>query len=185
VLKLEASLPNTPVVHVNLDDAVREPTNQLVYQKGAWILHMLRQQMGTEMFWRGIRDYYRQYMNATTSTDQFRQVMEWTSGQDLTWFFRQWLNRPGVPALSGSWHYDAAATEVVVTVRQTQTADPYRLSLGVGLVPVAGALPSVRQMAIAARETTMRFPAATEPAAVVLDPEVSTLADFGAFARRP
>ena len=185
VLKLETSLPNTPVVHVNHDDAVREPTNQLVYQKGAWMLHMLREQVGTETFWRGIRDYYRRYMNATASTDDFRQVMEQASGQELTWFFRQWLNRASVPALSGFWRYDAAAKEVVVTVRQTQTADPFRLSLGVGLVSGAGALPSVRQMAVNGRETTMRLPAAAEPAAVVLDPAVSTLADVGTFTKMP
>jgi aminopeptidase N len=183
VLEEETSLPNAPVVHVNLDDAVREPTNTLVYQKGAWILHMLREKVGTETFWRGIRDYYRRHMNATASTDDFRQVMEQTSGQDLAWFFRQWLNRSGVPALSGSWRYDASAKEVVVTVRQTQTGDPYRLSLGVGLVLAAGELPSVQQMSVDGRETTMRFPAATEPAAVVLDPAVSTLADFGAFVK--
>ena len=113
---------------------------------------MLREQVGTETFWRGIRDYYRRYMNTTASTDDFRQVMERTSGQDLTWFFRQWLNRSGVPALSGTWRYDTAAREVVVTVRQTQTAEPYRLSLGVGLVPAAGGLPGVRQMAVDGRD---------------------------------
>ncbi|MSO50632.1 MAG: M1 family peptidase [Acidobacteria bacterium] len=185
VLRVEASLPNAPVVHVNHDDAVREPTNALVYQKGAWILHMLREQVGTETFWRGIRDYYRRHMNGTASTDDFRQVMEQASGQNLTWFFRQWLNRSGVPALSGTWHYDATAKEVVVTVRQTHTAAPYRLSLGVGLVSAAGALPSVRQMAIDGGETTSRFSVASEPAAVIIDPAVSTLADFGAFVKTP
>ncbi len=183
VLKLEASLPNTPVVHVNHDDAAREPTNQLVYQKGAWVLHMLRAQVGTETFWRGIRDYYRQYVNTTASTDNFRQVMERASGQDLTWFFRQWLNRAGVPAVSGTWRYDAAAREVVITVRQTQAADPYRLQLGVGVIASEGALPNVRQMAVDGRETTIRVPAASEPAAVVLDPAVTTLADVGTFTK--
>lgn len=185
VLSLETKLPNTPVVHVSHDDAVREPTNQLVYQKGAWMLHMLRAQVGTATFWRGIRDYYREYMNSTTSTDQFRQVMERVSGQDLGWFFRQWLNRAGVPALSGTWRFDAAAREVVVTVRQTQAADPFRLSLAVGVVASEGALPAVHQMAIDGGETTMRIPAATAPAAVVLDPGVWTLADFGAFVKAP
>ena len=183
VLTLEKTLPNTPVVHLNLDDAAREPTNQLVYQKGAWALHMLRDQVGTETFWRGIREYYRRYLNTTASTDDFRLVMEQASGQDLTWFFKQWLNRSGVPAIEGTWRYDAAAKEVVVTVRQTQDAEPYRLSLGVGFVPAADALPVVRQVAIAQRETTMRFPVTAEPVAVVLDPAVWTLADFGAFVK--
>jgi len=92
-------------------------------------------------------------------------------------------SRPGVPRLSGTWRYDAATREVVVTVRQTQAAEPYRLSLGVGVVAAAGALPAVRQIAVDGRETTMRFPAAAEPVAVVLDPAVSTLAEFGAFGR--
>ncbi len=183
VLTLEQKLPNAPVVHVNLDDAVREPTNQLVYQKGAWVLHMLRDQVGTETFWRGIRDYYRRYLNGTVTTDDFRRVMEQASGQDLTWFFTQWLNRSGVPALAGTWRYDAAAREVVVTVRQTQNSEAYRLTLGVGLVAAAGALPTVRPMALANRETTMRFPAGDEPVAVVLDPAVWTLADVGAFVK--
>lgn len=185
VLKVEAALPNTPIVHVNLDDAVREPTNQLVYQKGAWMLHMLRAHVGTETFWRGIREYYRRYMNGTASTDDFRQVMEQASAQDLAWFFRQWLNRPGVPTLSGTWRYDAAAREVVVAVRQMQVAEPYRLSLGVGLSPAGGGLPSVVQMNIDGREATLRIPAATEPAAVMLDPAVSMLAEFGAFVKAP
>jgi aminopeptidase N len=183
VLKLEQSLPNTPVVHVNHDDAAREPTNPLVYQKGAWTLHMLREQVGVDTFWRGIRDYYRRYMNTTASTADFRQIMEQAAGQDLTWFFRQWLTRAGVPRLEGSWRYDAAAKEVVVTVRQTQASDPYRLSLGVGMVPSDGALPIVNRVVVAGRETTARWPAATEPAAVVLDPAVSTLAEFAAFGK--
>lgn len=183
VLKLEQSLPSTPVVHVNHDEAARAPTNQLVYQKGAWMLHLLREQVGTETFWRGIRDYYRRYLNATASTDDFRQVMEQASGQDLTWLFRQWLNRAGVPALAGTWRYDAAARELVVAVRQTQAVDPFRLSLDVGIAISAGALPTVHRVAVDGRETTVRIPVAAEPSAVVLDPTVSTLADFGTFVK--
>ena len=47
VLRLERSLPNTPVVHANLDEASTEPNNRLVYEKGAWTLHMLRDVIGT------------------------------------------------------------------------------------------------------------------------------------------
>jgi aminopeptidase N len=77
----------------------------------------------TETFWRGIREYYRRYMNASASTDDLRHVMEEVSGQDLRWFFTQWLNRPGVPKLEGVWRYDTANKRVVVTLRQTIAAD--------------------------------------------------------------
>ena len=88
-----------------------------------------------EPFWRGIRLYDQRHMNGTASTDDLRRAMEQVSGQDLAWFFRQWLNRSGVPAIEGTWRYDAAAKQVVVTVRQTQAADPFRFSLGVRARP--------------------------------------------------
>ena len=183
VLRLEKSLPNTPVVHVNLDEATVSPNNGLVYQKGSWTLHMLRQLIGTETFWRGIRTYYQRHMNGLASTDDLRRVMEQASGQDLTWFFRQWLNRSGVPRLEGSWRYDAAAKQVIVTVRQTQAGEPYRFSLGVAVTPAAGTLPRVQPMPVAGRETTVTIPFDTEPASVALDPEVGLLAEFGTFGK--
>ncbi|MBP8274505.1 MAG: M1 family metallopeptidase [Acidobacteria bacterium] len=181
VLRTEKSTPNTPVVHVNLNEATTSPNNSLVYQKGAWMLHMLRDTIGTEPFWRGIRQYYERHMNSTASTQDLRRVMEQVSGQDLSWFFAQWLTRSGVPAVEGSWRYDAAAKQIVVTVRQTQTAEPYRFSLGVGVSAAGGAPPRVHAMAVTGRETTLRIPSEAEPAAVSLDPGVWLLADFGTF----
>jgi len=182
VLRLEKQLPETPVVHVNFDEAASGgPNNGLVYQKGSWMLHMLRERIGTKAFWQGIRQYYRTHMNGLASTDDLRRVMEQVSGQELSWFFRQWLNRSGVPVLQGDWHYDASARQVVVTIRQTQAGEPYRLTVGVGVSATAGALPVVEQAEVAARETTIMIASAAEPASVVLDPNVSLLADFGAF----
>jgi len=181
VVRLEKSLPNTPVVHVNLDDAATSPNNQFVYQKGAWMLHMLRDRIGTEPFWRGIRLYYQRHFNGTASTADLRRVMEQVSGQDLGDFFRQWLTRSGVPSIDGTWRYDAAAKQVVVTIRQTQTAEPYQFPLGVGLIAAAGAPPRLQAMQVNGRETTARFPADAAPASVVLDPGVWLLADFGVF----
>lgn len=185
VLRLEKSLPNTPVVHVNLSEATESPNNQLVYQKGAWTLHMLRDLVGIETFWRGIRLYYQQHMNGTASTDDLRRAMEQVSGQDLTWFFREWLNRSGVPSIEGTWRYDASAKQVVVTVRQVQAADPFRFTLGVGVVASTGMPPRVQPMAVTGRETTLKIAAGAEPASIALDPGVWLLADFGTFAKMP
>lgn len=181
VLELERNLPGTPVVHVNFNETEKQPNNRLVYQKGAWALHMLRAEVGTETFWRAIRAYYRQHLNATASTDDLRLAMERESGQNLEWFFRQWLHQSGVPAVEGTWRYDRTARRVVVTVRQTQSADPYRLPLEVGIVQNPGEPPRVERMRADQREATASFPSDVEPVSVALDPGVWVLADFGVF----
>ena len=177
VLRVEKSLPDTPVIHVNFDVDGKAPNNRLVYDKGAWTLHMLRGLIGTDAFWRGIRLYYERYMNATASTADFRTVMEEVSGQDLRWFFAQWLTRSGVPQVSGSWRYDPASKEVVVVARQTQSGDPFRFALEIGLTSPDRAAPAVTKVQVTARDSTFRIGAETEPAAVTLDPGVWLLAD--------
>jgi len=183
VLRFEKSMPNTPVVHANYvtDVADSEPNNRLVYEKGSWTLHMLRDLIGTDQFWRGIRLYYQRHMNGLATTADFRRVMEEVSGKDLGWFFTQWLTRPGVPQVSGTWRYDATAKQIVVTVKQTQSSEPYRFALGVGVSTIGSAVPTVRQVQVTDRESTFTIPADAEPASVVLDPGVWLLADFGAF----
>ena len=146
---------------------------------------MLRDAVGTEAFWRGIREYYRQHLNATATTDDLRLVMERESGQDLAWFFRQWLNRSGVPAIQGTWRYDATAKQVVVTVTQTQAGELYRFPLDVAVSQTASVPPRAQRVDITRREASFTLPAESEPAAVTLDPGVWLLADFGPFTKTP
>ncbi len=181
VLRTEKSLPNTPVVHANLSEATVSPNNSLVYQKGSWMLHMLRNMVGTDTFWRGIRLYYGRHMNGTASTDDFRRAMEQVSGQDLTAFFRQWLTRAGVPALEGTWRYDPAAKRLAVTIKQTQPEDPFRFTLDLGIVTTAGALPRVEHVNIDRREQTIVIALDNAPSSVVLDPGAWLLASLGSF----
>ena len=185
VLQLEQKLPDTPVIHRNLDDMTKV-LNNLVYQKGGWVLHMLRQEVGTENFWTAIREYYRRYRNDNASTADLRAVFEQVSGKPLDWFFTQWLNRPGVPKIEGSWHYDAAIKELVLLLSQTQSSEPYRVNIDVGVVLKAGELPVIKTLAIAApfRQGTFTFPLEAAPISVVLDPNTTLLMDAGPFIKR-
>ena len=70
----------------------------VVYQKGAYVLHRLRQHLGERDFWRGIRAYTRAYRGRSVVTADFRRVMEKTSGRDLGDFFAEWVDGPGVSA---------------------------------------------------------------------------------------
>lgn len=69
------------------------------YQKGAWVLHMLRHEIGDEAFMKGLRLYYERFYNSNAVTKDFKSVMEEVSGRDLDKFFRQWLFTAGQPEL--------------------------------------------------------------------------------------
>lgn len=91
---------NTPIVDTTAKGDYTQLLNANSYQKGGWVLHMLRRQVGDSTFWKGIRSYYATYGGRNANTDDFRQVMEKTSGRDLGDFFRQWLYTPGMPELT-------------------------------------------------------------------------------------
>lgn len=183
VLQLEQKLPDTPVIHRNLAD-MSKVLNGLIYQKGGWILHMLRQEVGTETFWKAIREYYRRHQNANATTADVRAVFEQASGQPLEWFFTQWLTRPGVPKIEGSWRYDAARKVVEVTVTQSQAAAPFRIKVDVGITAKPGDLPRVEAIELTGRTATRTFPIDAAPDAVILDPATTLLMEAGTFVRR-
>ncbi len=163
VIKAEAKLPDQPIVHRNLADTGKV-LNALVYQKGALVLHRLRGLVGTEKFWSGIRTYYARHRDGNATTAAFRQAMEEQSGQDLGWFFDQWLNRAGSPAVKFAWHYEGAGKKLIVELEQTQAGSPYRLPLEIA---VDGRLEKLDMIA-----KRQRFEIASQkaPFAVLLDP---------------
>jgi len=69
------------------------------YQKGAWVLHMLRHELGDEIFWRGMSSFYGRFRNKNALTSDFEKVMEEVSGKELSGFFHQWLYVAGQPDL--------------------------------------------------------------------------------------
>ncbi|NEW78616.1 MAG: M1 family metallopeptidase [Gelidibacter sp.] len=75
------------------------------YEKGAWVLHMLRKKLGDEIFWKGIRTYYEKFKFSNASTNDFKNVMKEVSDQNLDSFFTQWLQNAGHPVLKTSWLY--------------------------------------------------------------------------------
>jgi aminopeptidase N len=70
------------------------------YQKGAWVLHMLRNELGDDVFFKGLRVYYDRFNLSNAITEDFRDVMSEVSGRNLDRFFQQWLYTAGQPELS-------------------------------------------------------------------------------------
>ncbi len=174
VLNFEAKNPDYTIIHKNLSD-MEKVTSSHTYQKGSWILHMLRGVVGEENFWKGIRAYYARYFNRNATTADFRQEMEEASGQDLGWFFEQWLNKPGILKLSGTWTYDAKAKQLKLTLSQTQTTGFLRMPLEVGVYVKGEQRPTVTRIDINAASGAFTIPSDKEPDEVKLDPNVWVL----------
>lgn len=175
---------NEPVVHRNISD-LRGVIPPLVYQKGGWVLHMLRAQLGTDTFWKGIREYYARYRNSNASTDDLRRVMEEVSGQKLDWFFDQWLNRNMSPSLDGGWSYDAAAKEISIDLAQTQAGAGYRLPIEIGIVgDSTGVAPQIKKVEMTALKQHFDIPAKSAPKDVILDPNTWVLMNPPRFVKR-
>lgn len=130
VLGFSQQAPERPVI----DTLAADPTELLnpnSYQKGAWVLHMLRRQVGDDAFFSGLRRLYDERFGGIALTDDVRRVMEDESGQALGTFFDQWLRRADEPAVEATW----SPTEEGVHVRlhQTQRGEPFVLPVDVAV----------------------------------------------------
>ena len=77
-----------------------EKDNAIGYQKSAFVFHLLRQAIGDEPFWRGVKTFVSSYRNRPADWKSIEEVFARESGQDLRWFFEQWVEQPGAPRVS-------------------------------------------------------------------------------------
>ena len=148
--------PSDTVIHPDLarDSEVFSNAPQ-IYQGGAMVLHTLRGVLGDQNFWAGIRLYYSRFANRSATSNDFRHAMEDAchaasdcprEGQDLAWFFDEWLRRGGILQLKGGWHYDAEAKQLRITLDQIQPQGTYRMPLQVGVeMPPGGTTTAAAQ----------------------------------------
>jgi aminopeptidase N len=181
VLRFGREHPERTVVEAR---PAREMLDANTYQKGAWVLHMLRAELGDGRFFDGLRRVVERYRHANASSDDVRASFEESAGLPpgaLRGFFTQWLERPGHPRLAIGWRRDPPAGEVEVTVRQVQAAAPFEATLEIGIVGEDGAM-TVHALRIAGRETVVRLPARFSTSAIVVDPGVRLLMELEAIA---
>ena len=114
------------VIREHLEDLDRI-SGPMMYQKGAWTLHMLREMIGVDTYNKGVRTYYAEFRDGTAHTGDFRRHMEEASGVDLRGFFRQWLFQGGLPTLEGTWTVDNGA----FTIEISQTQETYGFDIAV------------------------------------------------------
>ena len=112
-----------PLVTVNYDDATTLLNDSYSGFHGAQVLHMLRKQLGDEMWWKAIKLYVKTNANKLVTTEDFRKAVEEASGEPMDWFFDQWIYKMGHPIFAITQNYDAQKKQLTLTARQTQKID--------------------------------------------------------------
>lgn len=169
VIEFDKQRPDYRVVHDNLSDMSQVTTGQ-IYQKGAWILHMLRGMVGDEAFWAGIRSYYRAHQDGHATTADFRGEMERASGRDLRVFFDQWLTRGGLVRLDGDWSYRADTGTLAIRLAQRDGARLFAMPLQVGVYAAGSTTPTITTVRLSEASHEFQIAIGQRPDLVVLDP---------------
>ena len=122
---------------IRFDYASREHMfDEISYQKGSRILHMLRKTVGDDAFFKALNLYLIRHSYKTAEVHDLRLAFEEVSGLDLNWFFNQWFLASGHPVLSIQTSYNRDKQEAIVTIRQNQdlTKIPlYRIPMAVDI----------------------------------------------------
>lgn len=170
VFDMAVKLPNFSIIS-NRTAEKEAVTSGLTYQKGAWVLHMLRNLVGDVNFQKGIQSYYTKYFNANATTDQFREEMEKASGINLKRFFKQWLYQPINPIINASWSFDAKQKKLSIKLNQVQSGDiVFDLPIEIGYSVKENSTPKLLKLELNRKEQSFSFPMNTAPDNIVVDP---------------
>jgi aminopeptidase N len=144
------------------------------YQKGAWVLHMLRRDMGDSLFHIFIQTYYERYKGKNADTDDLEKVAEEVSHKNLEQFFRQWLYTPGIPQLNIQWRYNEKEKTVSLTISQVQKQTLFEFSLDLA-IETRTTKEKITTLKVAKRTETFSFGVADPEIKFTLDPNISLL----------
>jgi aminopeptidase N len=145
-----------------------------LYPGGAWRLHMLRNEIGDDKFWAGMRDYLKTYSGKTVETLDFMRCMEKSSGKSLGKFFQQWFYEKGYAKLKIKYSYDKKTKIATLVFEQTQEDKDkgiglFDYPLDVEFVLESGEK-SLETIQIAGVRSVLTFKANAEPQTVSIDP---------------
>ncbi len=144
-----------------------------VYEKGGWVLHMLRGVVGEQDFWSIFPAWADSFAYGNAVTENFEEVCEAVSGEDLTWFFDQWVYQAGYPEYEYDYDVttDGSSWVVELHLNQVQQNAPvFTMPVQTLVVSTSGdTLETTLQSQTAA--DTFAIPCPWQPQKVVLDPD--------------
>ncbi len=142
-----------------------------LYPRGASVLHMLRFLLGDELFWRSLRHYITKYQFLPVDTDDLKVAIEEVTGQNLYWFFDQWVYKAGYPVFAVSSTWEDSTLLLYLHVSQRQTLDSltgvFRTPVDIELTTEQGS--ATHRVFIDSKDTVIALSAPSRPRMVIFD----------------
>ena len=160
----------TPI-HDTQTEKLFDLLNPNNYEKGGWVLHMLRGMLGDKVFFAGLKTYYNEHKDGVASTEDLRMAFEKASGRDLKNFFDRWIYKAGHPIYQLQSR-DLRKGVVELTLRQMQSDEVFLMPVTVEMTTKSGK----RRVIIKpeGKETILKIKSA-RPDVMVVDPDDAIL----------
>lgn len=153
--------------------ALMQLLNANSYQKGSWVLHMLRRQLGDSVFKKAIRKYYESYAGKNADTKDLQKIFETVSGKNLEKFFTQWLYSTVNPNLKVRWKYLARGKKIQLDIEQLQPGRVFTLPLEIEIN--MGGKKIIMPLNIENKTQRFTWASPKKPSKISLDPKTSLL----------
>ena len=174
--KLTAYLRETQTRYVRpiVSERYEQPSDMFdshTYPKGALVLHMLRNLLGDAAFFDTLKHFLHQYAFDVVDTNDFIRSVKTVTGQNLDWFFDQWLFKPGHPVFDVHSDWDPARKVVTLKIAQVQDfargIPVFRVPVTVAIVTASGK--SSTTVWVRQQEETFEYPSESKPLLVRFD----------------
>ena len=162
--------------NTNFSGSLANPGNFLftrtMYDKGAWVLHMLRWEIGDPAFFETLRIYYETFKYSNASISDFKNVCEEISKKNLDKFFEQWVNGEGIIELEYKIDRERKGEKFLVKIYITQVIEDdleydFPIEIKISFENIED---KFYRYDIATIDTTIEFSFDQEPGEIDLDP---------------
>ncbi len=144
------------------------------YGKSAMVFHMLKQSLGESVFAAGLRRFWNESYGDKAAWSDIQRAFETESDRDLAPFFKQWLDRTGLPhLLLDDAFFEKVDDGFAVSVTVSQKGDPFSIEIPILIETTSGTLQEIVQLD--QRTSIFNFSVLDEPTSVSLDPNFETL----------
>ncbi|MDH7604582.1 MAG: M1 family metallopeptidase, partial [Melioribacter sp.] len=155
--------------------------SSLIYNKGAWVLHMLRREVGDSSFFRILRTYFEKFKYKNASTQDFQEICEKVTGRNLKFFFDQWIYK-GTGKIEAQYNWNIIPVnngyKVIFNIKQLQNGyDIYKFPIDIKIF-FENNESEIKSFYVDSRQSSFEFVTKNKPVSFELDPDKWLLANF-------